>query len=64
MGVGNLRLNGFFPLHPIFQKIYLVADEQNLSGNLNGYFVKIGGQSGSGDDVSLCIQSGSTEKKL
>ena len=54
----------FSPSTSNFSKIYLVADEQNLSGNLNGYFVKIGGQSGSGDDVSLYIQSGSTETKI
>ena len=54
----------FSPSTSNFSKIYLVSDEQNLSGNLNGYFVKIGGQSGSGDDVSLYVQSGSTETKI
>ena len=39
----------FSPSTSNYSKIYLVADEQNLSGNLNGYFVKIGGQSGSGN---------------
>jgi hypothetical protein len=48
----------FSPSTSNFSKIYLVADEQNLSNNLNGYFVKIGGQSGTSDDVSLYVQNG------
>ncbi|MBC8266975.1 MAG: lamin tail domain-containing protein [Flavobacteriales bacterium] len=54
----------FSPSTSNFAKVYLIADKQDLSGNLNGYFVKIGGQSESVDDVSLYVQNGSTETKI
>jgi len=40
-----------------FSRIYLVSNTSNLSGNVNGYFVMIGGSS---DEISLYKQSGST----
>ena len=44
--------------------VYLISDQQNLEGNLNGYYVKIGGASGTVDDVSLYKQTGSSSTKI
>tara|TARA_R110002072_G_scaffold213807_1_gene371013 strand:+ start:557 stop:3178 length:2622 start_codon:yes stop_codon:yes gene_type:complete len=54
----------FDPSTSNFAKVYLVSNQQNLTGSLDGYFVKIGGQSGTVDDVSLYRQSGTTETLL
>ena len=54
----------FDPSTSNYAKVYLTSDEQNLSSNLNGYFVKIGGESGSVDDISLYSQSGSSTSKI
>jgi hypothetical protein len=44
-----------------FTSVYLVADQDNLASDLNGYFVKIGGTD---DEVSLFRQDGSTQTKI
>ena len=44
-----------------FCRIYLVSDQPDLSGSLNGYFVEIGG---SQDEVSLYRQDGLSDSKL
>ncbi|MEM6844033.1 MAG: lamin tail domain-containing protein [Bacteroidota bacterium] len=44
-----------------FASVYLVSDQSDFSGNLNGYFVKIGDTS---DEVSLYRQDGSTETEI
>ena len=54
----------FSPSTSNFSKIYLTSDNQILSDNLNGYFVKIGGQSGSADNISLYTQIGNVETKI
>jgi hypothetical protein len=51
----------FDPSSSNFSKIYLMSDNQDLTSDLNGYFVKIGGESGSADDVDLFLQVGSNE---
>ena len=51
----------FDPSSSNFSKIYLMSDNQDLTSDLNGYFVKIGGESGSSDDVDLFLQVGSNE---
>lgn len=43
----------FEPSSSNFSKIYLMSNNQDLTSNLNGYFVKVGGESGSIDGVSL-----------
>lgn len=42
-------------------RVYLVSDQQNLGGNLNGYYVQLGGTD---DEVSLYRQTGSTRTKI
>ena len=54
----------FDPSTSNYAKVYLTSDEQNLSSNLNGYFVKIGGESGTIDDVSLYVQNGISTTKI
>ena len=53
----SVRLD-FAPSTNNYARVYLVSDEQDLTGPLNGYFVKIGGQSGTVDDISLYSQMG------
>lgn len=52
-----VKLN-FNPSTSNFARVYLVSDNQNLTQSLNGYFVQIGGQSGTVDDISLFRQEG------
>jgi len=54
----------FPPSGSNYGTVYLVSDVQNLSQNVNGYFVQIGGVSGTVDDVSLYRQDGSSNTKL
>jgi hypothetical protein len=54
----------FAPSGSNYGIIYLVSDNQNLTQNLNGYFVQIGGVSGTVDDVSLFRQDGNSSTKL
>lgn len=54
----------FSPSTSNFAKVYIQSDNSDLTGDLNGYFVKIGGISGSDDTVELYRQSGLTETLL
>ena len=47
-----------------FARVYLTANQPDISGNVNGYFLKIGGVSGSTDAVELYRQDGSTTSLL
>lgn len=49
---------GFSPSDNNHCKIYLISDNQDLTANLNGYFLRFG-ESGSGDAIELFRQSGS-----
>ncbi|MBC8045360.1 MAG: lamin tail domain-containing protein, partial [Fimbriimonadaceae bacterium] len=51
----------FDPSTSNYAKIYLQSDNANLTGDLNGYFIQIGGVSGSLDAVDLFRQEGATE---
>lgn len=54
----------FSPSTGNFAKIYLKSDSPDLLGDLNGYFVKVGGISGTDDAIELYKQSGSVESLL
>lgn len=43
----------FAPSASNFAEVYLSSDSSNLNSNLKGYFLRIGGISGSSDDISL-----------
>lgn len=51
----------FNPSSSNFAKIYLVSDNQNLSGPLNGYFVMAGNTA---DEISLYRQAGISQTKI
>lgn len=51
----------FNPSGSNFCRIYLISDNADLAGNLNGYFVLVGGTD---DEVSLYRQSGKTLTKI
>jgi hypothetical protein len=53
----------FSPSGNNFSKVYLMADQQDLKGPLNGYFIKLG-ESGSDDAIELFRQSGDIETSL
>ena len=57
------KLNNFDPSTSNFLKFYLLSNAPDLSGSLNGYFIRIG-QSGSDDGVELYRQDGNTETLL
>ncbi|MFA6275709.1 MAG: lamin tail domain-containing protein [Pedobacter sp.] len=44
-------------------RIYLISDQQDISGSLNGYFVQIG-ESGNTDSYDLYKQTGTTVSKI
>tara|TARA_B100001109_G_scaffold253650_1_gene251743 strand:- start:1056 stop:5294 length:4239 start_codon:yes stop_codon:yes gene_type:complete len=54
----------FSPSGSNYAEVYLVSSQQDLNQNLNGYFVRIGGVSGTVDDVSLYRQIGASTTKI
>jgi hypothetical protein len=51
----------FQPSGSNLTRVYLVSNSPNLNGNLNGYFVEIGG---SNREISLFKQTGTTREKI
>jgi hypothetical protein len=45
-------------------RVYLVSDQADLTGPLNGYFVSAGGETGTDDSYDLYRQTGNTETLL
>ena len=58
-----IKLN-FDPSNSNFARVYLSSNKADLTTSLNGYFVQIGGQSGTVDEVSLYQQNGISISKL
>lgn len=54
----------FAPSSSNFGKIYLSAESEDLTGELNGYYLKLGGISGSDDALELYRQTGNTSELL
>lgn len=54
----------FSPSLTNFARVYLMASQADLSSDLNGYFVKIGGISGSDDALELYRQDGNRTELL
>lgn len=52
----------FNPSASNYAKVYLASDQPNLSGTVNGYYVRIGGSSN--DRVSLYRQTGNTSSLI
>jgi hypothetical protein len=50
----------FDPSTSNYAKVYLQSDNANLLGDVNGYFLQIGGESGSVDAIQLYRQEGTT----
>ena len=59
----DVRLD-FSPSTSNYAKVYIASDMMDLSGPLNGVYVKIGGQSGSIDDISLYTQTGINSNEI
>lgn len=58
----SLRMS-FDPSSTNLTRIYLIADQQDLKGSLNGYFIQIG-EAGNADSYDLYRQSGTTTSKI
>lgn len=54
----------FNPSGSNYTRVYLMSTSADLSGPLDGYFVQIGGASGTVDDVSLFRQTGTSTLKI
>lgn len=47
-----------------FSRFYLLSDTSNLEGPLNGYYVQLGGVTGSTDSITFYKQTGNTRVQL
>lgn len=53
----------FNPSSTNYVRVYLVSDQSDLSGNLNGYYVQLG-ETGAADSLDIFKQAGSTPTKI
>lgn len=54
----------FSPSTSNFMRVYLASDTNNVSGGVNGYYVQLGGVTGSTDSITLYKQEGTSHKRL
>ncbi len=54
----------FNPSSTNYVRVYLVADQQNLSGSLNGYYVQYGAAGTAPDSLIIYKQTGTTSTKI
>lgn len=47
-----------------FMRVYLMSDSSNLKGSLNGYYVQLGGVTGSTDSITLYKQKGNIRYRI
>ena len=47
-----------------FCRFYLAADQINLKGNLNAYYIQFGGSTGNTDSISLYKQEGAKRTRI
>ena len=55
---------GFNPSSTNYVRVYLVSDQQNLKGSLNGYFVQLGETGTAPDSIDIFRQTGITIEKV
>ncbi len=55
---------GFNPSSTNYVRVYLVSDQQNLKGSLNGYFVQLGEAGTAPDSIDIFKQTGTTTTKV
>ena len=58
-----IQLN-FSPSTQNFCRFYLAADQINLKGNLNAYYIQFGGSTGNTDSISLYKQEGAKRTRI
>ncbi len=54
----------FSPSASNYARIYLSSDQTDLNGSLNGYYLKIGGETGANDAIELFRQDGASSTAL
>lgn len=54
----------FNPSTSNFCRFYLTSDQLDLKGNLSGYYVQLGGSTGSTDTISVYRQNGSVRTRI
>lgn len=54
----------FSPSTSNLMRVYLVSDTSVLTGAVNGYYVQLGGVTGSSDSILLCKQQGNIHTKI
>lgn len=59
----SIQLN-FSPSTQNFCRFYLAADQINLKGNLNAYYIQFGGSTGNTDSISLYKQEGAIRTRI
>lgn len=54
----------FSPSANNFMRVYLMSDSNNTKGNVNGYYVQLGGVTGSTDSITLYKQRGNSRIRI